>query len=153
MHRSLKKWIKKLPELSKTRLKISKATENFNLTENEIENSAKLPKVNHLSCVLHLSSSPCKARKANIAVLAQSEWSCPHPSCLWSGWVMDSHPQGSGVLEDRASMYTAGAFRSNLGTGSHFFPALCSSVLRGKLQLILIFSKLPIPPARDTEPA
>lgn len=153
MHRSLKKWIKKLPELSKTRLKISKATENFNLTENEIENSAKLPKVNHLSCVLHLSSSSCKARKANIAVLAQSEWSCPHPSCLWSGWVMDSYAQGSGVLEDRVSMYTAGAFRSNLGTGSHFFPAPCSSVLRGKLQLILIFSKLPIPPARDTEPA
>lgn len=42
--------------MCKIRLKALKVTESVNLTENKMENSAKLPKVSNLSCILHLQS-------------------------------------------------------------------------------------------------
>lgn len=51
------------------------------------------------------------------------------------------------------SGYTAAVFSSSLGTGAGFFLLSPGSTLRVKLQLSLVFPKMCVLPARDTEPA
>lgn len=79
-------------------------------------------------------------------MLTKSEWPCPLPSCK-------VHAQGSGVPEGRGKWLHCCCIQEQLRDWGWDFPPLPSSMLRGKLQLILIFPKLNTLSARDTEPA
>lgn len=119
-------------------IKTLEIIENFDHAESKIEYSAELRKVNNLSCTSHLPSKKSWQFSANSVQMVVS------PSVVLSSCPGKQSPRGQGLVARLLCSIVVWGLELD-------FPALPSSVLRGKLWLSPVFPKVHVIPARDTQ--